>query len=58
LIVQQLTQVIQDSLFLDYAITADIIFDFELGARMFKIYWEPVLGEIKEPMKDSIKAEE
>ncbi len=22
-------------------------FDFELGARMFKIYWEPVLGEIK-----------
>jgi len=22
-------------------------FDFELGARMFKIYWEPVIGEIK-----------
>ena len=22
-------------------------FDFELGARMFKIYWEPVIGDIK-----------
>lgn len=22
-------------------------FEFELGARMFKIYWEPVIGEIK-----------
>ena len=24
-------------------------FDFELGARMFKIYWEPVIGDIKRP---------
>lgn len=24
-------------------------FTFELGARMFKIYWQPVIGEIKRP---------
>ncbi len=26
---------------------SDYDFDFELGARMFKIYWQTVLGEIK-----------
>ncbi|MCX6749127.1 MAG: hypothetical protein NTW17_00065 [Candidatus Pacearchaeota archaeon] len=25
------------------------LFTFELGARMFKIYWQPVIGDIKRP---------